>query len=106
MVAILKKAANTSILFTLIAHSMCCFLPLVSLTLGVNVLSGLAFHGIEIYLLIFNLVLISLGIYLNFLHKSNKSCSHNKCKKTNYKFIIISSLSLLAVLFQYFHHAH
>ena len=104
MVAMLKKAANTSILFTLIAHSMCCLLPMISMILGVNVISGLAFHGFEIYLLIFNLVLIGIGVYLNFLHKSNKSCSHNKCKKTNYKFIIISILSLLAVVYQYFHH--
>lgn len=106
MIAMLKKATNNSILILLFTHSVCCFLPIVSLLLGINLMSTLTLHGYEKYLLAANLFLIGVGVYFNFLHRSNKKCKHHHddCKTNNKKFLIISIISLFVILYQYFSH--
>jgi hypothetical protein len=100
----LKKSFFSGIIFTFVAHSFCCGLPLIGVLVGVNGI-GYFLHEYEVYIILLNIALIVFGYYVHYHHKKKSNCSHKHCtsKEKHYYWATTIVSVLLMILSQFLH---
>lgn len=89
-----------SVMFvSLIAHSLCCVMPVICFVIGLTSMGHyLEFmHEYEGLLIVLNLVSIAVGYYMYYLYKKS-SCSHKHCHPSRKPFWIITVSSILLMI--------
>jgi predicted Co/Zn/Cd cation transporter (cation efflux family) len=76
------RIAISSIVVTMLCHSLCCILPMLGFIISFNVV-GAVMHQYEYVYIILNIVSIVVGFYITYFHKKKKKCDHSQCHKTN-----------------------
>ncbi len=94
-----KKSVLSVILITLIAHSLCCIMPIICFMIGLTSIGQHVevIHQYEGLLIILNVLSIVFGYYMYYLHRQSK-CSHKHCHSSKKPFWFITIMSILLII--------